>query len=216
MSIQVIINNIPYLAKGFLVTFELAIISIILSFILGTLLGIAKLAKNPIISTLASVYIEIVRGTPLIMVVFWIFFLMPILLSKPIQPFTSAVAAFSIFTSAYIAEIVRAGIQSIPVGQIEAALSSGLSYWQTMRFIILPQATTKMIPPLVSQFISLFKDTSLAYIIGVMELTRRATIINNREFKSFEIFTFVAIIYFMICYSMSKYAKYLERKRRIV
>lgn len=216
MSIQVIIDNIPYLVQGLLVTFELATISIILSFILGILLGIAKLAKSPIISKLAFIYIEIVRGTPLIMVVFWIFFLLPILLSKPIQPFTSAVAAFTIFTSAYIAEIVRAGIQAIPVGQIEAALSSGLSYWQTMRFIILPQAITKMIPPLVSQFISLFKDTSLAYIIGVMELTRRATIINNREFKSFEIFTFVAIIYFIICYSMSRYAKYLERKRRPV
>jgi len=215
VSIDVITRNIPYLYEGFKVTLQLAVISIALSFIIGTFLGIAKLSKYRVISIPATLYIEIVRGTPLIMVIFWIFFLLPIVIGRPIQPFPSAVAAFTVFTSAYIAEIVRSGIQSIPGGQVEAALSSGLTYWQCMRYIVLPQALTKMIPPLVGQFISLFKDTSLAYIIGVMELTRRATIVNNREYKSFEIFTFVALIYFVVCYAMSKYAKYLEKKRRV-
>lgn len=215
MSIDVITRNIPYLYEGFKVTLQLAAISITLSFVFGTIFGMARLSKYRIISIPATIYIEIVRGTPLIMVIFWIFFLIPVLIGHPIQPFPSAVAAFTVFTSAYIAEIVRSGIKSIPAGQVEAALSSGLTYWQTMRYIVLPQALTKMIPPLVGQFISLFKDTSLAYIIGVMELTRRATIVNNREYKSFEIFTFVALVYFVVCFTMSKYARYLEKKRRV-
>ncbi|MBO8126640.1 MAG: amino acid ABC transporter permease [Firmicutes bacterium] len=215
MSFDVITNNIPYLWEGLKTTLKLAAISIGLSFVLGTLLGMAKLSKRALIRIPATLYVEIVRGTPLIMVIFWVFFLIPILVGHSIQPFTSAVAAFTIFTSAYIAEIVRAGINSIPVGQTEAALASGLTYWQAMRYIILPQAITRMIPPLVGQFISLFKDTSLAYIIGVLELTRRATIINNREFKSFEIFTFTALIYFVLCYAMSRFAKYLEKRRRV-
>lgn len=215
MSFDVITKNIPYLLQGLVVTLELAAISIGLSFILGTLLGMIRLSKKAVLRIPAMLYIEIVRGTPLIMVIFWVFFLIPILVGHSINPFTSAVAAFTIFTSAYIAEIVRAGIKSIPGGQTEAALASGLNYWQCMRYVILPQAITKMIPPLVGQFIALFKDTSLAYIIGVLELTRRATIVNNREFKSFEVFTFVALIYFVICYAMSKYAKHLEKKRRV-
>ncbi len=214
MSFEVIAKNLPYLLEGLKVTVQLAAISILLSFFLGLFLGMARLSKNRLVRIPALLYIEIVRGTPLIMVIFWVFFLIPILVGRPIQPFNSAVAAFTLFTSAYIAEIVRAGIKSIPGGQVEAALASGLNYWQTMRYIILPQAITKMIPPLVGQFISLFKDTSLAYIIGVLELTRRATIVNNREFKSFEIFTFVALIYFIICYAMSRYAKFLEKKRQ--
>ncbi len=215
MSIDVIVRNLPYLMEGFKVTLYLAAISIVLSFFLGTFLGMARIAKSALIRIPATVYIEVVRGTPLIMVIFWIFFLLPIVVGHSIEPFTSAVAAFVIFTSAYIAEIVRAGIQSIPAGQVEAALSSGLNYWQTMRHVVLPQAITKMIPPLVGQFIALFKDTSLAYIIGVLELTRRATIVNNREFRSFEIFTCVALIYFVVCYGMSRYAKFLEKRRRV-
>lgn len=208
----VLVKNLPYLWGGLQLTLWLSLIAIIISFIFGTVLGMARLSRSVVGRWLAGCYVELVRATPLIMVIFWIFFLLPIVTGRPIPPLESALVAFVIFTSAYVAEIVRAGIQAVPKGQREAALASGLTGWQVMREVILPQALTKMIPPLVGQFISLFKDTSLAYIIGVLELTRRATIVNNREFQSFSIFAFVAIVYFVFCYALSRGARLLEAR----
>lgn len=211
-AIGVLVRNQAYFMAGLWTTLSLAAISIALSFVLGTLLGLGRISENKLLRWPSIIYIELVRATPLIMVIFWIFFLMPVLSGRPIPPFQSAVVAFTIFTSAYIGEIVRAGIQAVPKGQFEAAYSSGLNRWEAMRLVVLPQALTKMIPPLVTQFIALFKDTSLAYIIGVLELTRRATIVNNREYQSFAIFGFVAVVYFIFCYALSRYAKGLERR----
>ncbi|MGE5508746.1 MAG: amino acid ABC transporter permease [Chitinophagales bacterium] len=210
--LSVLVKNLPYLWGGLQLTLGLSVVSIVLSFIFGTFLGMARLARTAAVRWPATVYIELVRATPLIMVIFWIFFLLPIVTGRPIPPVQSALVAFVLFTSAYVAEIVRAGIQSVPKGQTEAALASGLSGWQVMQEVVLPQALTKMIPPLVGQFISLFKDTSLAYIIGVLELTRRATIVNNREFQSFAIFGFVAVVYFVFCYALSRSARLLEAR----
>jgi polar amino acid transport system permease protein len=210
--VGVLVKNLPYFWGGLLVTLELSVISIALSFVLGVALGIGRLSRVALVRWASTGYIEVVRAIPLIMVIFWIFFLLPIVTGRPIPPFQSAVAAFVVFTSAYIGEIVRAGIQSIPKGQTEAALSSGLTGTQAMLAVVLPQALTKMIPPLVGQFISLFKDTSLAYIIGVLELTRRGTIVNNRDYQSFAIFGFVAVVYFVFCYALSRGARQLEAR----
>jgi polar amino acid transport system permease protein len=158
-------------------------------------------------------YIEVIRGTPLIMVIFWVYFFLPIFTKAYINVFWSATIALTIFTGAYLAEIVRGGIQNIPAGQFEAAASTGLSYSQTMRKIILPQALKQMIPAIVGQFIAIFKDTSLAYVIGVMELTFVAQGINNRlMIYPFEIYTTVAVLYFLCCYSMSMLANRLEKR----
>jgi ABC-type amino acid transport system permease subunit len=127
-----------------------------------------------------------------------------------------ALAAFVIFEAAYFGEIVRAGIQSVPRGQAEAATATGLTGAQTMRYVVLPQALRNMIPALVTQSIVLLKDTSLASIIGYVDLTKAAQIVNNREIRPFELYLFIAIIYWLCSYGMSRYARYLERRLRVI
>ena len=191
----------------------LAAIALFTSFFIGLLLGLGRLSKNPVIGMVSVLYIETIRGNPLIMVIFWVYFFSPIVTGMQINVFWSAAIAFTLFSGAYIAEIVRAGVTAIPDGQIEAAQASGLSYGKTMRFIVLPQALKMMIPAFVGQFISLFKDTSLAYIIGVFELTTVAQTINNRlMIYPFEIYTTIAFLYFACCYGMSLVARYLEKR----
>jgi len=202
---------------GLALTFILAIVSIFLSFFIGSLLGIMRWSSIKIIKIPAVLYIEIIRSIPLLMVIFWVFFAIPVFsmmffhTQAHVSPTVAAIIAFTIFTSAYVAEIIRSGINSIPKGQFEAAKSLGMNSTQVFVFI-LPQAYRKMIPALISQFISLFKDTSLAYTIGVIEFFRAATIINNRLYLSFEIFSFVALVYFSIAFSMSKFSEQLEKK----
>jgi len=191
----------------------LAFISLTVSFIFGLLAGLGRLSRSPFISTPSILYIELIRGNPLIMVIFWVYFFSPILTGMQIDVFWSALIAFTIFSGAYLAEIVRAGVSAIPGGQSEAAMASGLSYFKTMRFVVLPQALKIMIPAIVGQFIALFKDTSLAYIIGVFELTTVAQTVNNRlMIYPFEIYTTIAVLYFICCYGMSDVARRLELK----
>lgn len=196
---------------GLSLSIVLAGISLTVSFFIGMVFGLGRLSKNTIISTLSILYIEVIRGNPLIMVIFWVYFFSPIVTGMQIDVFWSATIAFTIFSGAYIAEIVRAGVSAIPYGQVEASSASGLNYFQTMRFIVLPQALKVMIPAFVGQFIALFKDTSLAYIIGVFELTTVAQTLNNRlMIYPFEIYTTIAVLYFICCYSMSVVARRLE------
>jgi len=198
---------------GLSLSIALAGISLFVSFFIGLVFGLGRLSKNTVISTLSILYIEIIRGNPLIMVIFWVYFFSPIITGMQIDVFWSATIAFTIFSGAYLAEIVRAGVTAIPYGQFEASTASGLNYFQTMRFVVLPQALKIMIPAFVGQFIALFKDTSLAYIIGVFELTTVAQTLNNRlMIYPFEIYTTIAILYFLCCYSMSIVARRLELK----
>jgi polar amino acid transport system permease protein len=191
----------------------MSVIAISVSFFIGLLVGLGRMSKNHVFRLPCMAYIEVIRGTPLIMVIFWVYFFLPIFTKAYINVFWSATIALTIFTGAYLAEIVRGGIQNIPAGQFEAAASTGLSYFQTMRKIILPQALKQMIPAIVGQFIAIFKDTSLAYVIGVMELTFVAQGINNRLMVyPFEIYTTIAVLYFLCCYSMSMLANRLEKR----
>ncbi|MCB9495101.1 MAG: amino acid ABC transporter permease [Desulfobacteraceae bacterium] len=191
----------------------MALISIGVSFFIGLAVGIARTSDNLIFRLPSIAYIEIIRGNPLIIVIFWVYFFIPVVTDAFFDVFWSATIALTIFTGAYLAEIVRAGIENLPRGQFEAAYSTGLSYFQTMRLIILPQALKQMIPAIVGQFIAIFKDTSLAYVIGVLELTFVAQGLNNRLMvHPFEIYTTVAVLYFSCCYLMSLYARKLERK----
>jgi polar amino acid transport system permease protein len=219
-DLGVIWRNLPFLLEqGFLGfgsfaggTVRLAIPSIVLGFILGIFIGIARLAPAWWIRLPATVYVEFFRGVPLVMVIFWMWFIIPILLQTTIPEFGVALTAFVIFEAAYLGEIVRAGIQSVPRGQVEAATALGLSGTQTMRAVVLPQALKNMIPSLVTQFIVLFKDTSLASIIGFMDLTKAAQVVNNREIRPFELYLFIAVVYWVCTYSMSRYARYLEKR----
>ena len=146
------------------------------------------------------------------MVIFWIWFIIPALVGKSLPEYSVALTAFVIFEAAYLGEIVRAGIQSVPQGQMEAATATGLSRTQSMRHVVLPQALRNMIPALVTQFIVLLKDTSLASIIGYVDLTKAAQIVNNREVRPFELYLFIAAVYWLCSFAMSRYAGVLEQR----
>ena len=198
---------------GIALTLYLAVVSGVLSFLGGLVLGMLSLARTRWIRYPVEVFIQLVRGMPLLMVIFWLFFLLPALLGRTVAENWTVIAALTVFTSAYFSQIVRAGIAAIPAGQREAAISTGLTSRQAMMYVILPQALRNMIPSFVNQFVSLIKDTSLAFIVGVSELTHIATQINNRSLvHPAEIFLFVAAVYFVICYALTAYSRRLERR----
>ncbi len=199
---------------GLELTFFLAAIAITVSFLIGIVAGMMRLSKFPFISVPAIAYIELIRGVPLFMFIIYMFITIPQVVKgmENLDNWESALIAFIIFTSTYIAEIVRAGIQSIDRGQWEAAHSLGMGYGVTMVEIVLPQALKRMIPPIVSQFIALFKDTSLAYFIGVVEFFRAITITYNREYDgTFSLLIFAAVVYFIFSYAMSLGSEKLRR-----
>lgn len=193
-------------------TLRLAVPALLLGFALGLFVGLGRLAKSRWIRMPATIYVELFRGVPLVMVIFWFWFILPRALGVALPEYGIALAAFVAFEAAYLGEIVRAGIQSVPRGQVEAAESTGLSSARTMRSVVLPQALRNMIPALVTQFIVLFKDTSLASIIGYLDLTKAAQIVNNREIRPFELYLFIAVVYWLCAYGMSRYAGYLEKR----
>jgi His/Glu/Gln/Arg/opine family amino acid ABC transporter permease subunit len=194
-------------------TLRLAIPAIILGFVLGVFVGLARLASAAWIRVPATLYVEFFRGVPLVMVIFWIWFIIPQLLRLPIPEYGVALTAFVIFEAAYFGEIVRAGVQSVARGQVEAATALGMTATKTMTYVVLPQALKNMVPSLVTQMIVLFKDTSLASIIGYVDLTKAAQIVNNREIRPFELYLFIAVVYFLCTYSMSLLARRLEVRR---
>ncbi|MGD9581474.1 MAG: amino acid ABC transporter permease [Vampirovibrionia bacterium] len=211
MHINDIFDNFDFLMKGLFMTLQLAFITIIGSSITGIILGTIRHSKVPVLSWIAIAYIEFVRSIPLILFIIFVHFgLLPNILHIHPTFFLSAAVAMIIFTAAYIAEIVRGGLKSIERGHIEAAKSLGLNYFQMMFYVILPLALSRMMPALVSQFIALIKDTSLASIIGLIELTRAGEIIYGRTFHEFEILIFIAMVYFIICYSLSLLSRKLE------
>jgi His/Glu/Gln/Arg/opine family amino acid ABC transporter permease subunit len=193
-------------------TLRLAIPAIVLGFVLGIIIGLARLASAPWIRVPATIYVEFFRGVPLVMVIFWIWFMIPQLLRLPIPEYGVALTAFVIFEAAYFGEIVRAGVQSVARGQVEAATALGMTATKTMAYVVLPQALKNMVPSLVTQTIVLFKDTSLASIIGYVDLTKAAQIVNNREIRPFELYLFIAVVYWICTYSMSLMARRLERR----
>ena len=177
MIVQGLIGIGPFVGG----TLRLALPAIVLGFALGIAVGLARLAGAAWIRVPATMYVEFFRGVPLVMVIFWIWFIVPQLLRLPIPEYGVALTAFVVFEAAYFGEIVRAGVQSVPRGQVEAATALGLTATKTMVWVVLPQALRNMVPSLVTQVIVLFKDTSLASIIGYVDLTKAAQIVNNRE-----------------------------------
>jgi len=198
---------------GLALTLYLALAAGVLSFFGGLVFGLLSLSRWRVVRYPVEAIIQLVRGTPLLMVIFWAYFLLPALFGRPVAESWTVIAALTVFTSAYMSQIVRAGIEAVPAGQREAALSSGLAPHQAMRFVILPQALRHMIPSFVNQFVSLIKDTSLAFIVGGSELTHVATQVNNRTLvHPAEIFLFIALAYFVLCYALTSYSRRLERR----
>jgi polar amino acid transport system permease protein len=220
MDFQVIVSNWSFLIlQGFIGvgsfmggTLRLAIPAMFLGFALGIVIGLGRLARSRWVKLPATLYVEFFRGVPLVMVIFWFWFIIPVLAGRSLPEYGVALAAFVVFEAAYLGEIVRAGVQSVPRGQVEAATATALNPAKTMRHIVLPQALRNMLPALVTQFIVLLKDTSLASIIGYVDLTKAAQIVNNREIRPFELYLFIAVIYWLCSYGMSRYARALERR----
>jgi polar amino acid transport system permease protein len=218
-DIKVITDNFTYFMIGRFpegplgglgLTIYLAVASCILSFFGGLFLGLLSIARCRWVRYPAIGFINLLRGMPLLMVIFWMYFLMPALFGKVAESQT-VIMALTLFTSAYMSRIVVAGIEGIPKGQTEAAISTGLKPWQTMLYIVLPQGLRNMIPSFVNQFVSLIKDTSLAFIVGVSELTHVATQVNNRTMAyPTEIFIFIALVYFILCYAFTSVSRRLE------
>jgi general L-amino acid transport system permease protein len=202
---------------GLPLTLILATFGIAFAFPLGVLLALGRRSRLPAIKALCVVYIELIRGVPLISLLFMSSVMLPLFLPEgfTIDKLLRAQIAIIMFAAAYIAETVRGGLQAIPKGQYEGAESLGLSYWQTTRKIVLPQALRIVIPPLVSIFISLFKDTSLVVIIGIFDLTLAAkAALSDAAWRGFgiEAYVFISLIYFVFCFSMSRYSQALERR----
>jgi len=198
---------------GVALTLYLAVVSCVLSFIGGLILGLLSVSNVRIVKYVTVTVINAIRGIPLLMVIFWMYFMAPALLGHTVPESQTVIIALTLFTSAYMAQIVRAGIEGIPKGQVEAAISTGLHPWHAMLYIVLPQGLRNMVPSFVNQFVSMIKDTSLAFIVGVSELTHVATQINNRTMiYPTEIFFFIAVVYFIICYAFTSLSRWLEAR----
>ncbi|GED31548.1 MULTISPECIES: amino acid ABC transporter permease [Brevibacillus] len=210
---DVIPQNIGLLMDGLWLTLQLSACALVVSIPIGILLGLLRISRNRILSFLAVSYVEFVRGVPLLVLLFWIYFVLGKWLK--LGPFLSGVMGLGLFSAAFIAEIVRAGIQAVPRGQMEAARSSGMSYVQAMRFIVLPQAMRKVLPPMASQFITLIKDSSLVSVISVVDLTLVAKNLVSTSFRSLEVWSFVAIMYFCITFFLSQVIRAFERRYRV-
>ncbi len=196
---------------GLALTMILAVTSVLFSIVGGLVFGLMSISKRKWIRWPAMTVIQTLRGIPLLMVIFWMYFLLPAIFGKGFPEITTVIIALTIFTSAYMSQIVVAGIESIPRGQTEAGRTAGLTESQIMRLIVLPQALRNMIPSFVNQFVSLIKDTSLAFIIGVSELSHVATQVNNRTLNfPTEIFIFIALLYFILCFMFTSLSRWLE------
>jgi glutamate/aspartate transport system permease protein len=209
---------LPLLAKGMMVTLEITLTAIVIGIIWGTALAVARLSRNRILSFLAAGYVNLFRSVPLVMVILWFYLIVPQLLRSVFGPgmsdirFVSALVAFTLFEAAYYSEIMRAGIQSVPRGQISAALALGFTPGQTMRLIVLPQAFRNMIPLLLTQAIILFQDTSLVYVIGLSDFFGMAQKIGDRDGCIVELLLFAGAIYFIFCFSLSQLVKHFGKR----
>ncbi len=215
---------LPFLWKGMLYTIELTLYAAIGGLFFGTLLALARLSPWRALSLAAAGYVNLMRSIPLVLVIFWFFFLVPVILQvamgheRPpmIGAERTAIITFIMFEAAYFCEIMRAGIQSIPRGQVHAAQALGLTYSQCMRLVVLPQAFRNMLPVLLTQTIILFQDTSLVYVISATDFVGAAAKIAQRDGRLVEMYLFVAAVYFVICFTLSALVRRLQRRIAVI
>lgn len=211
-NFDLVVNSFPLLLVGAGVTIKITALSVALGVVIGLFVGIARISRIKILRVLAAIYVDFFRGTPLLVQIFLVYFALPVIMGQRVDPFVAAIGSCGINSGAYVAEIFRAGIQSIDKGQMEAGRSLGMTWVQTMRYIIVPQAFKRVIPPLGNEFIALLKDSSLVSVIGFEELTRRGQLIIAKTYGSLEIWISVAVIYLAMTLTISRFVAYLERR----
>lgn len=219
LDFDVISRSLPYLAKGLQYTAQLTLVAALGGTVFGTLLAMARLSSFKPLALAAAGYVNLMRSLPLLLVIFWFYFLVPVLVQSvmgwerppQIGAERSAYITFIMFEAAYFCEIMRAGIQSISRGQVGAAYAVGLTYWQAMKLVILPQALRNMLPVLLTQTIILFQDVSLVSLLNVTDFVGAAVKIAQRDSRIVEMYLFVAIVYFVLCYTLSFMVKRLQR-----
>lgn len=217
-----IIPSLPYLLNGLMITLKITVIAIIFGIAWGTILAVMRLSPFKPISWFARLYVNLFRSVPLVMVLLWFYLVVPGFLQQVLglSPksdirLISAMVAFSLFEAAYYSEIIRAGILSISRGQSNAALALGMTHWQSMKLIILPQAFRAMVPLLLTQGIVLFQDTSLVYVLSLADFFRTASSIGERDGTQVEMVLFAGLVYFVISLSASLLVSYLKNRRTV-
>ena len=205
-----------YIQKGLIFSVQLTIIATIGGILLGTVLALMRLSGKPWLTLPATAYVNTMRSIPLVMVILWFFLLIPLMIGKPIGVNLSAIITFIAFEAAYFSEIVRAGIQSIPKGQVYAGQALGMTYSQNMRLVVLPQAFRNMIPVFMTQTIILFQDTSLVYAIGAYDLLKGFEIAGKNFGRPIETYLLAAVTYFLICFTLSRIVKRIQENVAIV
>jgi glutamate/aspartate transport system permease protein len=222
---SVILGNLPYLFfEGMRFTLMLTALATVGGVVLGTLIALMRLSGIPGVSHFAAGYTNLMRSLPFVLVIFWFYFLLPYVgqwvigASRPIAvgAFMSALVTFTLFEAAYFSEIMRAGIQSIPRGQVSAGYALGLRYWQVMSYVILPQAFRNMLPVLLTQTIILFQDTSLVYVLSITDFLGAASKIAQRDGRLVEMYLFAAVVYFVISFALSQLVRRLQARTAIV
>lgn len=196
--------------EGLVMTLKISIVSLFFAVIIGLFIGLARISANPALKHLSLIYVEVIRGTPLLVQIFIFYFFIGTVLG--LDRFTAGAAALSVFAAAYVAEIIRSGIQSIPRGQMEAARSLGMTYVQAMVYIILPQAFKRTLPPMAGQFINLIKDSSLVSVISITDLTKAGREVVSGTFAPFEVWFTVALLYLVLTGTLSWLVKLLEKR----
>ena len=209
---DVVWENLPFMLEGLGMTLAVAVVAMVAALILGLIVALARLSRFRVLSIIATVYTEVLRAAPLLVVILWVFYALPVITGIGMTAYVAACIAYTLNLSAFLAEVYRSGIMSIDRGQTEAALSTGMTNWQVMRRIVLPQAVQRMIPPMASFWVGLFKDTSLVALIGVGDLMYRANSLNYKMFRPMEILTVAALIYFAVTYPQSLIVNRLAKK----
>ncbi|MBM3391721.1 MAG: amino acid ABC transporter permease [Betaproteobacteria bacterium] len=205
-----------YVLKGFAFSLQLTLVAMLGGIALGTVLALMRLSSRPWLALPAAAYVNTMRSIPLVMVILWFFLLIPLVIGRPLGAEMSAVITFTLFEAAYYSEIMRAGIQSIPKGQVAAGYALGMNYGQTMRLIVLPQAFRNMLPVLLTQTIILFQDTSLVYAIGAYDLLKGFEVAGKNFNRPVETYLVAATLYFAICFSLSMLVRKLQQRIAII
>ncbi|GAA5178119.1 ABC transporter permease subunit [Niveibacterium umoris] len=216
LDFSIVAPGLPFIWIGLLFSLKLTLVAMSGGIVLGTLLALARISGGPALAAASTIYVNTMRSIPLLMVILWFFFLIPLFTGAPMGAENSALITFTAFEAAYYSEIMRAGIQSVPRGQVNAGFALGMTYWQAMKLVVLPQAFRNMLPVLLTQTIILFQDTSLVYAIGAKDLLKAAEITGKNYNRPVEMYLFVSFVYFAICFGLSTLVKHLQKRIAII